>query len=529
MKKLIIAETLTDFRVVDLNDLYVEALSGIVFSNQYGFEESSLTWKLLKDIQLPKVINESLQVSPNHFDMPQVAPKGFELKQINVVEEVEHNSSNNLLNEISKIIQTEMQKVREDFETKVETLEEKIGEMAQFIGSSDKDKSHLILAKIDGVLDEMTLISDVNRKVTKILSTTREIEDSGTNSQEYSKKFNALKIKYKTLSVENKMAKKNLAKVIAKAKALNAKLEVAEQELEHFKSYTEKKITDSTNPDILVNDDEDRTQEYQLDEVVASESPKFNMISQDELAKDTSGIEEYTEEATGEFDISSGSLEIGSRAHADDEELESLNLEGLKKGKSFEISNKKSWSYDTGAGVVGPLRFDEMLVDMEKGNIKPDTLVKKKAGTPWMTASERLELNTEATLIFEDKENPENNKYLIERTEYRVEMQEVVSFSLMDVDKEFKGYITNLSLSGGFLEVTRFEDEFKKNTRGTLYISEGNFERAIAVDFTIMRTSHQRPRGFGIRFESLSDTIMEVLGERMIEILNQDQGQKKAA
>ncbi|WP_412462736.1 PilZ domain-containing protein [Halobacteriovorax sp. RT-2-6] len=527
MKKLFIADTFTTFREIDLNDLYIEALSGIVFSNQFGFDVKKSQWVELSKMSLPRVITDALKQAPETFEKPASAPNGYIIKLEEL--EIKNNHNNDLLDAISKIVKEEVSAIgvqlREEFSEKISSVEERIGDITQLVGSSSGDRSEAILTKLESVLDETSLISDVNRKITKVLSTTRELEDGNTNTQEYQSKFNALKIKYKNLAVENKLARKNLSKVIAKAKALNAKLEVAEQELANFKSYTDSKIGISA-----VNDS------VEIEEVVSEDNtpstPRINLIPRDSLVledEDRTVEIDLSEEATGEFDISSGGLEIATRAQADDEELDRLNIEGLKNGKSFEISNKKTWQYDTGAGVVGPLRFDEMLVDFEKKIVTSSTLVKKKAGAPWVAAKDCLELNTQAQLIFEDKENPENNKYQIERTEYRVELQELVSFSLVGVQKEYKGYLTNLSLSGGFVEVTKFEKEFDKNTRGTIYISEGIFGRAVAIDFTIMRASKNRPRGFGLRFESVSDAIMEVIGECMIDILNDNEEAKKAA
>ncbi|MFG1492199.1 PilZ domain-containing protein [Halobacteriovorax sp. ZH4_bin.1] len=528
MKKLFIADTFTTFREIDINDLYVEALSGVVFSNQYGFDVKKSQWFELSKMSLPRVVIDALKPSPESFEKPQSAPDGHSIKKEEL--EIKSTHNNELLSAISKIVKDEVSTIgnqlRDEFGQKISNVEERIGDITQLIGSSGSDRSEIIIGKLESILDETNLISDVNRKITKVLSTARELGDGNSNSQEYQAKFNALKIKYKNLAVENKIARKNLSKVIAKAKALNAKLEVAEKELENFKSYTDSKIgISAVNEEVKIED-------VTPPEQSTSAGPKINLISRDSLVledEDRTVEIDLSEEATGEFDISSGGLEIATRAQVDDLELDRLNIEGLKNGKSFEISNKKSWQYDTGAGVVGPLRFDEMLVDLEKNIITSETLVKKKAGAPWVAAKECLELNTQAQLVSEDKENPENNKYQIERTEYRVDLQELVSFSLVGVQKDYKGYLTNLSLSGGFVEVTKFEKEFDKNTRGTIYISEGLFGRALAVDFTIMRASKNRPRGFGLRFESVSDSIMEVIGERMIEILNNNDDSKKAA
>ncbi|WP_419168361.1 PilZ domain-containing protein [Halobacteriovorax sp.] len=491
MKKIIIADTLTDFREVDLNDLYVEALSGVVFSNQYAFDSGKGIWSHLSEHQIPDVVRKALQKSPTDFDCPETSPEGMA-----IIQKVEAPSTdqNELVAIISRLIKDEVGQLRDEMSVKVEAVETRIG--------------------------------DAIKNIPKPAA--REIEDSGVDAGEYKKKFEALKVKYKNLSVENKLAKKNLSKVIAKAKALNAKLEVAERELEHFREYSlnaTKKVKEETIEIIDESHEVDHPQEVA--------APKINMISQDVLISNGEVDEtDASEEVTGEFDISSGGLEMATsnRAQSDDDELESLNLEGLKSGKSYEISNKKTWLYDTGAGVVGPLRFDEMLEDLIKGNIKGDTLVKKKVGASWVPSRDCLELNTKAEKIFDDPQNPENNKYLIERTEYRVGLQEIVSFSIRGVQKEFKGYLTNLSLSGGFIEVTQFEDVFTQDSMGTIFISEGRFERAIAIDFTIMRTSAQkRPKGLGIRFEAVSDTVLEVIGECMLEILNNDDQNKSAA
>ncbi len=496
LKKIIIADTLTDFREVDLNDLYVEALSGVVFSNQYAFDSGKRIWSHLSEHQIPDVVRKALQKSPTDFDCPETSPEGMA-----IIQKVEAPSTdqNELVAIISRLIKEEVGQLRDEMSVKVEAVETRIG--------------------------------DAIKKIPKPAA--REIEASGVDAGEYKKKFEALKVKYKNLSVENKLAKKNLSKVIAKAKALNAKLEVAERELEHFREYSLKASqTPTNNVEEEVLEVTNETQEVNHPE--EDLRPKINMISQDVLISDGPVIDETdaSEEVTGEFDISSGGLEMASssRAQSDDDELESLNLDGLKSGKSYEISNKKTWLYDTGAGVVGPLRFDEMLEDLIKGNIKGDTLVKKKVGASWVPSRDCLELNTKAEKIFDDAQNPENNKYLIERTEYRVGLQEIVSFSIRGVQKEFKGYLTNLSLSGGFIEVTQFEDVFTQDSMGTIFISEGRFERAIAVDFTIMRTSAQkRPKGLGIRFEAVSDTVLEVIGECMLEILNNDDQNKSAA
>lgn len=530
MKKIIIAETLNEFREVDLNDLYVEALSGVVFSNQYAFDKDERTWSYLSEFKIPDVIKTALQKSPTKFEMPTTCPDGDTLE-----ESLPHNSSSQdeLISAISNLIKAEVANLKEEMIDRVEQVEERIGDVVQHFEKSSEngpDKSEKIISKLDHLLDESNLISDVNRKVSKILNTTKEIEDSGTTANEHKKKFEALKVKYKNLSVENKLAKKNLSKVIAKAKALNAKLEVAERELDHFREYS---LNASKNPEATTKKEVEivnETQEVKHQEEVLK--PKFNMVSQDVLVKNNEEDFDASEEVTGEFDISSGGLEMATseRAQNDDNELESLNLEGLKHGKSYKISNKKTWSYDTGAGVVGPLRFDEMLEDIAKGSVKPETLVKKKPGSPWISCSDCLELNTKAELVIEDCDNPENNKYLIERTEYRIELEEIVSFSINDIQKEFKGYLTNLSLSGGFIEVTQFEKEFEVDSRGTLYIKEGRFPRAIGIDFTVMRTSSQkRPKGIGLRFEAVSDAILEVIGECMIDILNQEEQSKNVA
>lgn len=528
MKKIIIADRLTEFREIDFNDLYVEALSGVVFSNQYAYDFQKGLWTHLSEHALPNVVKDALQKSPNEFDCPEVCPDGKAI--IQKVEKPTENS-NELIAVISKLIKDEVGQLRDEMSAKVEAVEQRIGDAIEYIQNpteNSSDKSEKIISKLDHLLDESNLLNDVNRKVSKILNTAREIEDSSVGAKEHKKKFEALKVKYKNLSVENKLAKKNLSKVIAKAKALNAKLEVAERELEHFREYSlnaTKKVKEETIEIIDESHEVDHPQEVA--------APKINMISQDVLISNGEVDEtDASEEVTGEFDISSGGLEMATsnRAQSDDDELESLNLEGLKSGKSYEISNKKTWSYDTGAGVVGPLRFDEMLEDLVKGNIKGDTLVKKKIGASWQPSRDCLELNTKAEMIFEDPNNPENNKYLIERTEYRIELQEIVSFSIRGVEKEFKGYLTNLSLSGGFIEVTQFEDVLKEDSMGTLFISEGRFPRAIAIDFTVMRTSAQkRPKGLGIRFEAISDAVLEVIGECMLDTLNADDSKKSAA
>lgn len=502
MKKLYIADTLTDFREVDLSDLYVEALSGTIFSNQYGFDKNTSTWILLGEMKLPDVLTQALKQSPNNFERPITAPDGFELAQA---------------------ASAQFQAI--DFEAIAKLIRDEVAGLRQEMN-----------AKLDSITNQTGVISDLNKKVSKVLVSSKE-KPSESDDQEYVKKFNNLKIKYKNLAVENKLAKKNLAKVITKARALNAKLEVAEKELEHFKNYTDKRIdSDRTGEFDTPNEIEESVNSASVsdatEETTSPTVPNFQMISRDELVLESDDlVQDYSdesEEATGEFDV--GVVHAAtSRAQIDDEELESLNLAGLKNGKSYEIINKKTWQYDTGAGVVGPLRFDEILEDFENGKLTDDTPVKKKVGAAWIPARDCLELNTEAELIHIDETNIEKNKYLIERTEYRVELQEVISFSLGGLKKEFKGYLSNLSLSGGFIEVTQFEDSLIKGGRGTLFISEGTFSRAVAIDFTIMRTSKHRPKGLGIRFESVSDTILEVIGECMINILNNIESNDKAA
>ncbi|WP_412472226.1 hypothetical protein, partial [Halobacteriovorax sp. RT-2-1] len=106
MKKLFIADTFTTFREIDLNDLYIEALSGIVFSNQFGFDVKKSQWVELSKMSLPRVITDALKQAPETFEKPASAPNGYSIKLEEL--EIKNNHNNDLLDAISKIVKEEV-------------------------------------------------------------------------------------------------------------------------------------------------------------------------------------------------------------------------------------------------------------------------------------------------------------------------------------------------------------------------------------------------------------------------------------
>lgn len=195
-----------------------------------------------------------------------------------------------------------------------------------------------------------------------------------------------------------------------------------------------------------------------------------------------------------------------------------LGLEDLKNGKTFEFHNSKVWFIRNDRDSRGPLRFDELLKMKESQELR-NWKIKKSGDLQWQDMQNVLELCAEVSLQYEDRGNPEKSIYLVQRGEYRAEIREAITFVIRD--NEYKGYLTNISLSGGFIEIVKLDGvDHSKDKTGTLYFNEGLVSESISCDFKIKRVSEGRPRGIGFAFINVSQKNTEVLGKLISKILN---------
>ncbi|EQC45981.1 type IV pilus assembly protein PilZ [Bacteriovorax sp. Seq25_V] len=195
-----------------------------------------------------------------------------------------------------------------------------------------------------------------------------------------------------------------------------------------------------------------------------------------------------------------------------------LGLEDLRNGKTFEFLNSKVWFIKSESGNKGPLRFDELLHMKESGELK-DSKIKRSGDLQWKDMQDILELSAEVSLHYEDKANSEKSIYLVQRGEYRADIREAITFMIRD--NEYKGYLTNISLSGGFIELVKLDGvDHTKDRSGTLFFNEGLVSESISCDFKIKRVADGRPKGIGFAFINVSQKNTEILGKLISKIIN---------
>lgn len=544
--KFFIAINGQDFTHIDQNDLYVEVKAGNVFKDSYVFEEEADRWvHLISHPNIPSLIKNEALFCPDKVEVPDFKPKDeVVIKEVGQVDGKIVNLLDSKLSQIDNRI-NEFQRplsVENDFSEiseKIESLETNIKEniaktnekttqknmevVEQFSkniidlkdevkntkASFDKDEFKglfdeftskvteavenketsidLDLSDLERVKDSINSLMEANKGLVSYLenkskdeehnsatltriekylkSVDGKIDDHGESSKTHQEKFDKLYVKYKNQVMENKVLKNKLDKAVKKMNILHNRVN---------------EMAVATN---------EKTSEPSLEELI--EVPVGEAAKIIEMAKP---VAEPVEE---DF-------------------VEVLGVDDLINGKSYEIDNKQKWMIDNGEGVLGPYRFDQMLKLKSTGKVNSDTLIKIQGKGAWKSLVDILELTAESKLVQENKDNPEESVYLIERSEYRAEVHELVNFTING--EEHKGYLTNVSLGGGFIEVTRLDEEvYKKGSKVTLYLSGAGFSDSIVCDLDIKRVSKQRPKGFGFTFENNSEKNLEVLGQFIVD------------
>ena len=451
----------------------------------------------------PKSTNNNLieQVSKNLIDLKDEIIKSQEVSL----------NSESFINIEERIDQVLTEKVEKIFNDKFQKLTEKVESIKpvnteQNLDIDLEEKFSKIDSVLEKLLDQNKDIKDIKEQVadrgddhlsatmTRLEDHIRELngkvestlETTDGHNQVQQEKFDKLYVKYKNQVMENKVMKDKLDKAVRKMNILHERVnEMAQAQ---------------TQPQVEVA----KPSLEELVEAPVGEAAKIIELSRPEKSRpEKSRTEKMMEEE--DFD-------------------EILGLDDLKNGKSFEVTNNCKWMIDNGEGVLGPYRYDQMLKLKSTGKVSNETLIKIQGKGVWKHVSDFIELTAQSKILKEDKENPENSVYLVERSEYRAEVHELVNFTIDGI--EHKGYLTNLSLGGGFVELTRLdEEEIKIGSQVTLYLDAPAFSESIVCDLKIRRVSKKRPKGFGFSFEANSEKNLEVLGQFIVDHIS---GAKKA-
>jgi hypothetical protein len=554
--KFFIAINGQDFTRIDQNDLYVEVKAGNVFKDSYVFDEDADRWvHLISHPMIPSLIKNEALFCPDKVEVPDFKPKDevvikevghvdgkivnlldTKLSQIDTkIKEFQRPLSvENDFSEISDKIQNLEKNIKENIaQTNEETTQKNIEVVEQFskniidlkdevkntkTPSIDKDEVKTLfdeltakvteavnnqetnididLSDLERMKDSINSLMEANKGLVTYLETkskdddhnsatlTRiekylksvdgKIDDHGESSKTHQDKFDKLYVKYKNQVMENKVLKGKLDKAVKKMNILHNRVN------------------------------------------------EMSVVAQEVQAPQPS-LEELVEAPVGEAAKIIEMAKPVAQPVVDEDYEEILGVDDLKNGKSYEIDNKAKWMIDNGEGVLGPYRFDQMLKLKSTGKVNSESLIKIQGKGAWKSLVDFLELTAESKILKEDKQSPEDSIYLIERSEYRAEVHELVNFTIDDV--EHKGYLTNVSLGGGFIEVTRLDEEvYTRGAKVTLYLSGPGFSESIVCDLDIKRVSKQRPKGFGFTFENNSEKNLEVLGQFIVDHIS---GSKK--
>jgi len=538
--KFFIAKNGQDFCHIDLNDLFVEVKAGNIFKDSFVFDEEGDRWvHLISHPLIPSLIKNEALFCCEKVEVPDFKPKdeiivkeigSVDNKIVNILEaklaqfdskisdfqrplsvesdlsalsdkiveleksiknDIAKTGSNKIVEQVSKNIidlkdevktqspsidLSELKDLIEDVSNKIEEtrpieLEQTQNNVDEII-TPIKDSVNKVLESHQELKESIVDKEDdhTSATLTRIENFIKNLDDKIDNQDESSKvhqeKFDKLYVKYKNQVMENKVLKSKLDKAVKKMNILH-----------------------------------DRVNEMAVDSA-EKEAPKPS-------------LEELVDAPVGEAAkiIEMARPEVGK---VDEDFNEILGLDDLKNGKSFEVINTAKWMIDNGEGVLGPYRYDQMIKLKSTGKINPNTLIKIQGKGRWKGINDFLELTAQSKVINEDKENPESSIYLVERSEYRAELHELVTFNIGD--EEHKGYLTNLSLGGGFIELTRLDEEsIKVGQHVTLYLSTPTFSDSIVCDLQIRRLNKKRPKGFGFTFEGNSEKNLEVLGQFIID------------
>lgn len=195
-----------------------------------------------------------------------------------------------------------------------------------------------------------------------------------------------------------------------------------------------------------------------------------------------------------------------------------ISFEELQNGKTYEFSNESEWLVLKDGKTTGPMRFDELFA-MKKSGELVEHKIRRKSELHWRDPEEVIELVSDVKLINENLKIPEKNIYKVERGEYRAEVRESVTFEIQGV--EHKGILSNISLSGGFIELFKI-DEFEAmiDKTGNLFLNEGLVSESIFCNFKIKRVSKNRPKGIGFSFVNVNAKNLEILGKLITSQIN---------
>lgn len=197
-----------------------------------------------------------------------------------------------------------------------------------------------------------------------------------------------------------------------------------------------------------------------------------------------------------------------------------IGFEDLQKGRTYEFINALEWIIFKDQKSQGPYRFDQILEMKEKSELN-DCKIKRSNELYWRDPGDILELSSRVKLIQTNPANPEKSIYLVERGEYRADVRESVTFEVNGM--EYKGILSNISLSGGFIELFK-TDEFESliDKTGGLYLNQGLVKESIFCSFKLKRISKNRPKGIGFAFVNVNEKNMEIIGELITSILNRN-------
>lgn len=199
------------------------------------------------------------------------------------------------------------------------------------------------------------------------------------------------------------------------------------------------------------------------------------------------------------------------------------SFEELQNGKTYEFLNVCEWLLLKENKSQGPIRFDELL-DHKKSGFLIGAKVRRVSELHWREIEDVIELSSAVVVVNENLKIPEKNIYRVERGEYRAEVRQAVTFEFMDV--EYKGILSNISLTGGFIELFKTEEfENAIDKTSVLYLNEGLVSESIFCNIKIKRISKNRPKGFGFSFVNVTPKNLEILGKLIAEKINT----KKAA
>lgn len=547
--KFFIAINGQDFTHVDQNDLYVEVKAGNVFKDSYVFDESTDRWvHLISHPKIPSLIKNEALFCPDKVEVPDFKPKDeIVIKEVGHVDgkivnlldsklsqidskinefqrplSVESNFS-----EISDKIQDLEKNIKENIaQTNEETNQKNFEVVEQFskniIDLKDEVKNTkaptIDRDEVKNLFDELTakVTQAVNNQETNIdidLSDLERMKDSINSLMEANK---GLVTYLETKSKDDDHNSATLTRIEKYLKSVDGKID---DHGESSKTHQEKfdKLYVKYKNQVMEN----KVLKGKLDKAVKKMNILHNRVNEmavvaNETETAQPSLEELVEAPVGEAAKIIEMAKPVSQPVEDEDYEEILGVDDLKNGKSYEIDNKAKWMIDNGEGVLGPYRFDQMIKLKSTGKVNSETLIKIQGKGAWKSLVDFLELTAESKILKEDKQHPEESVYLIERSEYRAEVHELVNFTINDV--EHKGYLTNVSLGGGFIEVTRLDEEvYTRGSKVTLYLSGPGFSESIVCDLDIKRVSKQRPKGFGFTFENNSEKNLEVLGQFIVD------------